>query len=542
VKRRLIIPLGGGQWSERTAPGGEVSSKTHGVEIARLSSLATRRGLAKLRQGFQDVQITGAPPESEIGFSLASLLALAASPEAISLYDEERDALRRLTRWKFSGAVLPFVLTQVGASSAAIMIQRIAASLVSHRSPPNSVRSPLRRMLYLRPSVGTGMIFGGSVTHAHGLIRALRTAGVEVAPVTTDPAIASAAAHDPDPPCEWTVAPPTRLLRMIPASAAVADDLALLERAGRSRPDVIYQRHARFSLAGALLAHRFKRPLFLEYNGSEEFVGRYWNRTPLLAQLALCEQAVLHTAARIFVVSEVDRRSLIVRGMEPERIVLSPNAVDAERFGRGGGPEIRRELGLDADAIVIGFVGTFGPWHGAPTLARALRVVAARHPGFRGLFIGAGPELEGTRAEIQEAGLVERVTFLGGVEHSRIPAYLDACDILVSPQTPLPGGIEFFGSPTKVFEYMAAGKAIVASRLGQIGEVLVDEETALLVEPGSVENLAHALSVASGDPALRKRLGAAARARALEKHSWRDNARLVAEAYHELSSNASGVS
>jgi glycosyltransferase involved in cell wall biosynthesis len=123
------------------------------------------------------------------------------------------------------------------------------------------------------------------------------------------------------------------------------------------------------------------------------------------------------------------------------------------------------------------------------------------------------------------------VIFTGAVRHDRVPPLLDACDILVAPHIPLADGSDFFGSPTKIFEYLAMGKAIVASRLGQIGEVLVDQETALLVEPGNVAELAAAMRKLVDSESLRMRLGANARAVAERKHTWQQNAQRVLDAY-----------
>jgi len=120
------------------------------------------------------------------------------------------------------------------------------------------------------------------------------------------------------------------------------------------------------------------------------------------------------------------------------------------------------------------------------------------------------------------------------VPHDRVPLLLDACDILVSPHVPLADGSDFFGSPTKIFEYMAVGKGIIASRLGQIGEVLADDETALLVEPGNVEQLATAIVKMVQSPELRTRLGVTAREVAMQKHTWTRNAERVLKAYDEL--------
>ena len=115
--------------------------------------------------------------------------------------------------------------------------------------------------------------------------------------------------------------------------------------------------------------------------------------------------------------------------------------------------------------------------------------------------------------------------FLAGTEAD----YLAACDILVSPHGRQADGGEFFGSPTKLYEYMAMGRPIVASAVGQIAEVLVDGESALLVPPDDPEALARAIVRLVDDTSLRARLGQTARRAAEESHTWRRNAERVLE-------------
>ena len=118
--------------------------------------------------------------------------------------------------------------------------------------------------------------------------------------------------------------------------------------------------------------------------------------------------------------------------------------------------------------------------------------------------------------------------FLGLVPQAMTPRYLAASDCFVSPHVPNPDGTEFFGSPTKLFEYMAMGKPIIASRLGQIADVLDDGQTAVMVDPGDAAQLAEAIlrvrgdHAAPGDPGadLGANLGAAARRVALERFTW----------------------
>jgi glycosyltransferase involved in cell wall biosynthesis len=512
------------------------------LKSPQLPVVTVADAVARIRRGEsrrpRQMIITGAPPRREIGFGIAVLISAYLRVRLVTRLDTASATATSQNLSSFLYRSGPFAVAQLISSAAVLPWQRLAASLVVRL--PGARRSPddgtLRRLLYLRPHAGAPSSVGGSVTHSHEVIRSLRKLGVDVDAVTNDSSIAATAAAESDPACVWKTSRQPDVLNAIPASAAVGGDLALaLNNLARAREaDVIYQRHARFSLAGPLLALLARRPLFLEYNGSEAYFGTHWQRTPLMRLLGVCEDAALIAASRVIVVSEVLRQSLIARGVAPTRIVLNPNGVDASRFATGGGAEIRRELRFDDSAIVAGFVGSFGPWHGAPVLARAFASVAAQVPHLRLLLVGDGQELGPTLQIVREAGLEGRTTVVGQVPPPAVPAYLDACDVLVAPHVPLPDGADFFGSPTKLFEYMAAGKAIVASRLGQIGEVLEPGKTAILVTPGDADDLAAGLKRLAGDSNLRSELGRNVRRTAVTRHSWELNASRVVEAYHSL--------
>ena len=253
----------------------------------------------------------------------------------------------------------------------------------------------------------------------------------------------------------------------------------------------------------------------------------------MLGLLERCERLNLDSAARIFVVSEVERDNLLRRGVADHKIIVNPNGVDVDKFKPGiGGEQQRDKLGVAPDETLVGFVGTFGPWHGVLALAEAITLIpeSAR---IRFLLVGGGSLRSEVERILSDAGVIERVIFAGTVEHERVPAMLDACDILASPHVPLADGSAFFGSPTKLFEYMAMGKGIVASRLGQIGDVLEDEKTALLVEPGNVRELSEAIQRLAATPELRLSIGSSARNAAIEFHKWTHNADRVLGAYRD---------
>jgi len=412
-------------------------------------------------------------------------------------------------------------------------LQRLEEETLRFAGSPHKVTPRSRlRAVFLRSTPGPGTQAGGAASHIKGVVEGLEALGVEVQIISND-LIAGMSVHED----RLTVIPPeggggTRAVFDIHNNLVFTRGaVPLIERVD---PDFIYQRYARFSWAGVVAANRTKRPLFLEYNGSEVWLGRNWDRVGSLDLLERYERLNLDAAARIFVVSDVERRNLEGRGVAANKIVVNPNGVDVERFRPGvGGAEARRELGIRADEVVAGFVGTFGPWHGVEKLAEAIKLIPVNEP-VRFLLVGSGSLHVEVEKRLEEEVVAGRVIFTGAVGHDRVPGLLDACDILVAPHVPLADGSEFFGSPTKIFEYMAMGKGIVASRLGQIGEVLVDGETALLVEPGNVDELRAAMLRLVHDEGLRAALGIRARGTAEREHTWIKNAQRVVDAYKSL--------
>lgn len=180
---------------------------------------------------------------------------------------------------------------------------------------------------------------------------------------------------------------------------------------------------------------------------------------------------------------------------------------------------------------VAAYAGHLYAWKGVDVLLEAL----ARVPGVGGLIIGGHPgEPDLARLQAQAAGLgiADRVTFTGMVEPSRVAPMLRQATLLVLPN-PASAISDRSTSPLKLFEYMAAGRAIVASDLPSIREVLHHEEDALLVPPGDPDAMAAAIARLAGDPALAARLGRAAAA-AVPAYSWARRAERLAALFAEV--------
>jgi glycosyltransferase involved in cell wall biosynthesis len=252
------------------------------------------------------------------------------------------------------------------------------------------------------------------------------------------------------------------------------------------------------------------------------------------------EELALAAASIVVVVSDVLRDELVAKGIPYERIVVNPAAVDPERFRPSPDrTQTRKEFRIVNDEVVVAFVGSFSHWHGIEVLERAIVQLAERRKRslalcvLRFLLVGDGPLKPDMERRLEEEGVAELVTFTGTVQAERVPALLDAADILVAPTIPMPGKA-FFGSPSKLFEYMAMEKAIVASNLDQLSDVLDHEQTALLVPPADETSLADAIELLATNTQLRLRIGRNARVVALERHTWRHNAARLLQAVEHI--------
>jgi glycosyltransferase involved in cell wall biosynthesis len=467
----------------------------------------------------------------DVGFGIAAAAIAALRPSQITTVEAATGAREDFTTASFSARYGAEVVKQFGGSVGVLATQSLLAG--QRRASRKRPNARLERLAYLRPVVGSGLAIGGAFTHTYEVINALAKSGVVVDVRTNDRPLAGALAARSDGRFGVEVAEVPPWFRALPASVGGGADLTLLRTAVEtaSRSDLIYQRHSRFSVLGTLSARRTGTPLFLEYNGSENYFVTHWQQTPLQSRLAKLERLSLEAADRVFVVSEVIRDDLIESGYPDHKIVVNPNGVDPDRFDRGGGSQVRAELGIRPDEGLLGFIGSFGPWHGTTVLADAFERISELPDAPRLLVVGDGPMKDGFRSRLIQSVAWDRVIDRGRLDPTEIPAHLDACDVLLSPHCRIPGGRRFFGSPTKLFEYMAAGKAIVASDLEQIGDVLEDELSALLVVPDDPEALSAAILRCLREPELRQRLGFMARRRARERHSWARNAETIVSTY-----------
>jgi glycosyltransferase involved in cell wall biosynthesis len=376
----------------------------------------------------------------------------------------------------------------------------------------------------------------GQRVHIHEIQNALRAMGhevVEVAPLATTEAAGTDATRSLsrrliEKAAEWT-----------PAGMYEAAELAynavayrrLARTVARIKPDFIYERYCLNTCAGIWAARRFALPILLEVNSpiAEEKTRLGKLMFPAVARRV--ERYVVRNAIRTLAVTDVLKRLLIEStGVDAGRIQVVQNGVDVQRFEAASvvRRDVRQRLRADAD-VLVGAVGFFRDWHGIDLLLHAVHADPLLRRATRVLLVGDGPAVPRLRELVSRLGIEDRVTFLGTVPHHEVPPLVAAIDVVLIPRA------TEYASPLKLFEYMAARKAIVAPRQPNLAEVLTDGVDALFFSPEDAMSLQGALARVVADEGLRRRLGdGASQTIAGKDLTWAGNARRIIGTFEAL--------
>ena len=413
---------------------------------------------------------------------------------------------------------------------------------ITGRSKASDVRGRLNRkssLLFLRTDHWFNIKSGGSVGHLSGVIHGFRTIGYKANVVSTDCLVNVEKDKD-----FYLCLPVYGIGRNIPNMPEILYNNQIASfienRWNELRPSFIYQRYSLGNYVGVSLKDRYKIPYVCEYNGSFLWMARNWGGRKLFHErlLTRIELLNLHAADLIVVVSQPMKDELVERGIEGDKILINPNGVDPDRYSPSvDGARVREQYRLSGKTV-IGFIGTFGKWHGAEVLAEAFGILVDNYPEYkrnvRLLLIGDGVNMSLVKEILNRQNIEDICILTGLIPQTEGPEHLAACDILASPHVPNPDGTPFFGSPTKLFEYMAMGKGIVASDLDQIGEVLEHGRTAWIVKPDDPGDLADGLKHLLDDQELRKSLGENARKEAIFKYTWKEHTQRIIAKLEEV--------
>jgi len=294
------------------------------------------------------------------------------------------------------------------------------------------------------------------------------------------------------------------------------------------KPDIIILRHEAYASIFLLVSRLFRVPIVLEYNSPSFYEERKYDKIhfhpPLL--LEFFDYVSLSLSTKISTVSDTLKQYIVSKFEIPsEKVFINHNGIDPLKFK----PKIKSTHIMEKyqlhDSFTIGFIGTFQFWHGVENLIHVFKNIQREFPKCKLILVGSGPLLNRINSMIITERLHDSIITTGSVNHAGIPDLISVFDIAVLPCS------HFYGSPLKIFEYMAMGKAVIAPDNGPMREIITHLEDGFLVNE-DVLDMHKAVKRLIPDEKLRAHLGANARRTILTKFTWDMNAQ---RAFHACS-------
>lgn len=312
---------------------------------------------------------------------------------------------------------------------------------------------------------------------------------------------------------------------------------AFMEYAKIRRPRIIHAASNHWNgLAAVSAGNRLGIPSIYEVRGLWEVTrgsrDPNWAEGGMFRYMAKMESEAAKNATKVIAITQALKDELINRGVDGEKISIVPNGVDTNRFiPVEPNRELAEKLGIQGKTV-IGYIGSILDYEGLGLLIEAAIRLGSRRDDFVVLLVGDGAELDRFNAEIHESGYEHLFRVTGRVPHSEVEQYYSLVNIAPFPRLPLP--VCEMVSPLKPFEAMAMGKAVVASDVAALAEIVEDGENGLLHVKGDVSSLEAQLETLLDSPSLVAALGARAREWVVNERDWNTLARQIDSIYKQL--------
>ncbi len=341
-----------------------------------------------------------------------------------------------------------------------------------------------------------------------------------------------------------------RTLPIVPARAPIGEwreVKALRERvvqvAAEWKPDLIHAHSpAMIGLAGLGAARRLNLPFLYEIRAfwEDAAVGNGTGTEGSLKYklIRALETHLVRRADAVAVICEGLRSDLVRRGIAADKVMVSPNGVDLELFGDPPPPDraLAAQLGLEEDAEVIGFIGSFYDYEGLDDLIAAMPMLVEARPKAVLLLVGGGPMEAALRAQAEASSAAARIRFVGRVPHQEVERYYSLIDVLAYPRKSM--RLTDLVTPLKPLEAMAQLRLVAASDVGGHRELIEDGVTGTLFAPDDPAALARAVTGLLADRAHWEERRAVARAFVERERNWGVNVARYAPVYQRLLSLA----
>ena len=296
------------------------------------------------------------------------------------------------------------------------------------------------------------------------------------------------------------------------AKAQQIADAIFSEMVRRGGFDLVYERYSLWSAAGCKYAKANGVACISEVNAPlipEQQQHRQLVNAVVARQIE--HQVFSDSTSVISVSAEVAAYIQAVVGTNVP-VTVVPNGVNLSRFVNLSQADCE-----ERPTLTIGFVGTLKPWHGVDLLIRAFAELHRRYPNARLMLVGDGPMRGSLVSLSHELAIHNAIDWVGNVDAAHVPQWLAKFDIAVAPY---PNLQDFYFSPLKLFEYMASGVPVVASRIGQIAEVIEDRFDGFLVDAGDITQLKVAIETLIDSRDLRRFIGRNGREKAIQHFGW----------------------
>jgi glycogen synthase len=271
----------------------------------------------------------------------------------------------------------------------------------------------------------------------------------------------------------------------------------LIEVARREKPDVIHAHSPALNGVAAIRAGRaLGLPVVYEIRGfwEDAAVSHGTSREGGLRYrlTRAMETWVLKRADEVTCICDGIRQDLIARGIDPRKIAIVPNAVDASRFQPVGdrNPEIEQRLNLTGKKV-IAFIGSFYAYEGLDLLVAAMPRLLAARPDIRLLLVGGGQVSDDIKQQIAQLGLQDSVIMTGRVPYEEVEGYYSVTDVLVYPRKSM--RLTDLVTPLKPLEAMAQKSMFLASDVGGHKELVRDGVTGTLFKADDLDDLVKSL-------------------------------------------------